>query len=258
MVDIKGDKMVKNIKRIITILLVGLFITNSGLLPIIYSVYAADGVSGDYIYEFDENDNATITSYTGKEKNLTIPTQLDGKNVIKIDEKAFQGNTYIENLNIPEGITYIGGQAFAGCINLASVSIPKSLEGCGDDPAFNLRGPFAYCEKLNNITFASGIENIPRNIFNSCTGITTITIPNTVTQIGTRAFNNCENLTQINWGTSLKEIGKEAFTRCEKLTSLNIPSNIIEIKESAFSSCTNIEDIKLNEGIQKIRRTGFL
>ncbi len=40
---------------------------------------AADGTSGDYTYEVDEETlKGYITGYTGKDKEITIPEELDG------------------------------------------------------------------------------------------------------------------------------------------------------------------------------------
>lgn len=84
--------------------------------------------NGDYTYTTLSDGTLSITGYTGSERDLVIPAQLDGIPVTSISNNAFQDNSALYSVVIPEGITEIGAQAFYGCGNLADIDLPSTLE----------------------------------------------------------------------------------------------------------------------------------
>ena len=67
------------------------------------------------------------------ENRVVLPVNTD-----RIEDEAFINNTLIEEVIVPEGCTYIGRKAFAGCTGLKRVCIPNgaevasdAFEGCG-------------------------------------------------------------------------------------------------------------------------------
>ena len=74
-----------------------------------------------------EGDRITITAYTGTDVNVTIPSQIDGKRVVAIGDKAFLNNKTVQSVVLPEGVEAIGWFAFSGCISLGAISIPSSV-----------------------------------------------------------------------------------------------------------------------------------
>ena len=115
-------------------------------------------------------------------------------------------------------VTSIGGFAFDGCSNLASLTIPNS------------------------------ITNIGRAAFQECSSLTSITIPNSVTSIGDFAFGGCSSLTSITIPNSVISIGERAFVRCYSLTAITIPNSVTNIGESAFTWCSSLDFIIVEEG----------
>lgn len=95
----------------------------------------------------------------------SIPSTYNGKSVTSIDE-----------------------QAFNGCKNLTSVTIPDSVA---------LIGTYAFkeCSKLTSITIPDGVTSIGGGAFERCSSLTSIIIPNSVTEIGSGAFSGCSSLT---------------------------------------------------------------
>lgn len=83
--------------------------------------------------------------------------------------------------NIPNNVTNISSQAFANCVNLASVIIPDTV-----------------------ISVADGA-------FGSCVDLTNITIPSNVASIGDLAFANCDNLTNITFLGNAPALGGDVF-----------------------------------------------
>ena len=66
--------------------------------------------------------------------------------VTKIGEKAFQGCTRLNQINIPEGVTEIGEFAFLGCSSLTQITIPANLTDIG-------QGAFYGCNSLTKTYF---------------------------------------------------------------------------------------------------------
>ena len=75
-------------------------------------------------------DTATITGYSGEEKQLVIPASVDGYRVVSIADGAFE-NSDIKSVIISDGISSIGWFAFNGCHALKSITIPASVVEIG-------------------------------------------------------------------------------------------------------------------------------
>ena len=89
-------------------------------------------ISGDYGYIILNDGTAEITGYSGEEKQLTIPSELDGICVTSIGDNAFSDNKSLTSVTIPDSVTSIGDYAFERCSSLASVTIPNSVTNIGD------------------------------------------------------------------------------------------------------------------------------
>jgi len=77
------------------------------------------------------NGQITITGYTGSGGDVTIPSTIDGLPVIGIGPWAFNGDTGLISVTIPNNITSIEFGAFSSCSNLISVSIGNSVTSIG-------------------------------------------------------------------------------------------------------------------------------
>ena len=155
--------------------------------------------SGDWWYSV-ENNQATITSYSGSGGAVTIPSEVGGYAVKQVGNawSAVFGldTTFVTSVVIPNSVTSIGEGAFYRCTSLTSIIIPNSVTSIG------------------------------RDAFYRCTSLTSITIPNNVTSIGVYAFYGCTSLTSITIPTSVTSIGIGAFARCT-LTTITMPDRFI-------------------------------
>ena len=80
-------------------------------------------VLDDVVYEIIEGtDNVRVKQYNGTASSLTIPTTVNGYAVKEIGEKAFENNTTLTSISLPNAITVIGKRAFAGCTALSSMN----------------------------------------------------------------------------------------------------------------------------------------
>ena len=119
---------------------------------------------------------------------------------------------------IPEGVQYIGTEAFKGCVNLASVSIPNTVT-----QIFN--ACFSGCSNLEEIILPDNISIIYSGSFYNCSKLESIHLPDNLTEIGTSAFNKCISLRKIVFPEKLKTLGYYIFEGCQ-LETLVIKGNL--------------------------------
>lgn len=112
---------------------------------------------------------------------------------------------------IPEGVTYIGHNAFGNCHNLKNIIIPGSVTTI-DGWAF---ADSALCR----IIIHEGLTTIGDYAFND-TSLSDITLPSTVTSIGSDAFWDCTGLKSITIPTGVTEIKNGTFYNCNKLKDI--------------------------------------
>lgn len=111
----------------------------------------AMSVDGKYEYEELEDGTIEITEYSGTERAITIPAQIDGKKVKGIGEYAFDENTILRNIKISNGIEYIGYGAFGDCYNVRRIEIPESI--------IDISSAFWNCTNLKEIKVDSSNKN---------------------------------------------------------------------------------------------------
>lgn len=80
-----------------------------------------DTASDEYQFEVDSDNTVTITKYTGKDEEVRISSEIDGKKVTAIGDNAFQGYTNLKTVTIPASVTVLMNCAFDACPNLQSV-----------------------------------------------------------------------------------------------------------------------------------------
>ena len=131
-------------------------------------------------YELDDG-TLEIKKYSGNTTTYVIPDEIDGKKVTRIDDDAFYGCTELTSVTIPDGVTYIGGRAFHACTSLEMITIPDSV-------TFIWNNAFSYCTSLEAVTIPANVTYIGNEAFYCCTSLKSATISASVTYIGDRAF----------------------------------------------------------------------
>ena len=82
-----------------------------------------------FIYSLEDG-KAIITGFTGNDKHIVIPSQIDGFEVYSIASNAFEDYS-IKSVIISEGVEVIDWFAFYRCSELESVTIPASVRRIG-------------------------------------------------------------------------------------------------------------------------------
>lgn len=105
---------------------------------------------------------------------------IQKRKISNIASSEFRGAN-LEKVSIPNGVTSIGGEAFAYARVLKHVNIPNSVTSISGSA-------FKECSALQDVNIPEGITIIPEYMFYNCRCITKMIIPDGVTKIGAGAF----------------------------------------------------------------------
>ena len=183
------------------------------------------------------------TTYPSKLKEVTITGGTT------IDDDAFKGCYNVTSITLPNTLTSIGKNAFLGCKNLKSVIIPEKVT------IIDLEA-FAECSSLTSVKMPTALKTIGSNAFRSCTSLTDIVIPNTVTSIGIAPFFECDKLKYNEYDNGMY-LGNEEnpylfFVKVKdnEVTSFEIHSNTRFIESAnAFNDCQRLTSIVIPDKV---------
>lgn len=197
-----------------------------------------------------ENEKAIITRYTGVEKNINIPSEINGYTVVRIGNYAFCENNILERVVIPEGVLSIGEGAFFSCSNLIEVRLPDSLR------SIELMA-FENCIKLMQISIPDSVIHIGWEAFAYCKSLSELKLPKHLETIEQSVFLNCENLNEIQLPSELTVIESNAFSGCANLKNILLPNKVSTIENNAFSNCINLKNIEIPNSVTTIGASAF-
>ncbi|MBR5673787.1 MAG: leucine-rich repeat protein [Muribaculaceae bacterium] len=149
---------------------------------------------------------------------------------------------------IPDLVTTIGQNAFAGCSGLSSVK--WNAVNCSNFTATASSQPFNGLTNITSIDFGNEVTTIPAYLCYGLTGLNCpLVIPSSVTSIGDYAFYNCSGLNSATIGNAVTEIGTSSFYGCAGLSNtLVIPPSVTTIGQGAFYGCSGITKVILEDG----------
>lgn len=236
-------------------------------------------------FTFDAT-TGTIKKYNGNDAVVNIPSEINGTPVTTIGNAAFRDSS-VTSVTIPDSVTEIGANAFAGCTNLTSVNYiggdwskltiqsgNPAVEDAAKDAANEQLFDFEFI--LNNtavivtdykgtaadVTIPSRYKGKPVTMidhaaFHDNSAVTSVTIPDSVTAIPDYAFGFCSQLTNISIPNSVTFIGFSAFNSCTSLKSITLPSSLSTIQSYAFYNCGNLKTIHIPVSVTSIGNYAF-
>lgn len=169
-------------------------------------------------------------------KELIIP-----EDVTEIGKNAFAGYTGLTSVKFSNSVKTISDYAFRNCTQLTSVTFSESITDIGV-------GAFQGCSNLYSIALPDGVVTLPDEVFRDCSNLTSVILSDGLTNIGAMAFYNCYRLSSLTLSKTLESIGQNAFYRCSQLSSFTIPKSLTNISSDIFYGCSSLSSIKVEEG----------
>ena len=199
------------------------------------------------------------------------------KHLKEIGENAFADCKKLQNIVLPDSVTFIGQEAFACCTALRLVVLPASLEELEDrvfticekleEVDFSLSTQlkrigdwtFAHCEKLQNIVLPDSVTFIGEGAFSCCTALRLVVLPASLEKLEDNVFQCCNKLEEVDFSisTQLKRIGYETFARCDKLQNIVLPDSVTFIGQKAFAWCEALRLVVLPASLEKLEDEVF-
>ena len=196
---------------------------------------------GTLTFEIHDQE-AWLTSYSGKDRSISIPSEIDGYPLTRICRGAIQSAKSLRELTIPEGVTSMEYSAVSYVSDLQVLTLPSTLENIG-------RAPIESAESLEKIIVNGKSKAVcdKDGVLFSADGKTLIcypeskgrfyTVPEGTEKIAYHAFYEAD-LFEVKFPETLKYIENYAFDGCHSLDALVLPDSLERIGAGAFS--TNI------------------
>jgi hypothetical protein len=217
----------------------------------------------------DERDLNTIRT---KMKSLET-LDISGVQLSEIPDGAFDcAHSPALKKVIFNDLGSIGNDAFKGCKNLTSISIPSWVTINND--------AFKNCKKLTTLTIRFG-SRLSTTIIPELNYITKLTISGgfdngalmqirdgmkslTTIDLSKASMDHLDDkafyksgVKNVTLPESILSIGVSAFEGCTNLTDISIPSSVETIGDLAFANCNKLAWVTLKDGLQSIGMSAF-
>ena len=166
----------------------------------------------DFVVNGSCGDNMTwsFDRYTG---TLSINGSGEMYDITEDNPMWKDYRSYIKKIEISEGVTSIGAEAFWGTsIAYFDMKLPSSIESLG--------------EKAFWSSFITGID-----------------MPKTMKSIGAEAFVHCMNLESVRIPDGITRIEDSVFLACMRLQNVEIPASVTSIADNAFFTYYQLKNV---------------
>ncbi len=210
---------------------------------------------GGLVYTWDEAAGGYSVSADGSVfgEELVIPASYDGKPVVAIESRGFEGCRGFKRVVIPATVRRVNYGAFKDCVDLEEVVwATNQAESVGNEA-------FSGCESLERFELPNGIKVVPNSLFYGCDALAEVVIPEGVLTVSDSAFARCLSLKSVSVPASLRRIRDSAFYKCTSLESLDFAegSGLEAIDKNAFWGCEALETVEFPKMLSTVGTAAF-
>lgn len=212
-----------------------------------------------YYTYFNEDNNRTeavIQGYRGSDSDVVIPNSIDGFVVTAISMYAFSWRSDLASITIPSTIQSIGEDAFLECDGLKKVYVSSIEDWCKIDFSYSNANPLSrgadlYVDNklVTDVTIPDGVKSIGKYAFYGYSSLKSISFPSSIRSIGEDAFYDCYSLEEV-YATNIEDWCKIKFE--------DISSNPINYAREIYIDGELATDITIPKGITKICDYAFV
>lgn len=196
--------------------------------------------------------NAVDCQDNGGMGTTNIEQVTIGPEVQAIPNNFVKGSK-IDEITIPNSVTYISNSAFEACTSLTSINIPNSTISVGSKAFYN-------CSGIENLSIGNSVTSIGSNAFSGCTNLKRVNISNLGAWCGFQFESETDNplhyagslyldgqeLTNLVIPDTITAINAYVFDNCKSITSVTIPNSVTAIGASAFEGCENLTRVDIS------------
>ena len=153
--------------------------------------------------------------------------------------------TTIRKVDIGNGFSSLGDEAFNGCSCLESIVIPSNVTSGGTRA-------FADCAMLSSIVIPHAMYTINDYMLNGCRALTKAILPHGLTKVGQYAFSNCVAVDDILLPDAVTSIGSQAFRFCYSFGKVIIPKGVTSLASYVFSNVDGVKIYDFSASIQVV------
>lgn len=197
--------------------------------------------SGKFVYAILKDETLALLGYMSEDKNVVIPSEIDGRKVRIIAHCAFANNEFAESITLPETVKVIESNAFMDCTSLTTINLSEGLETIRNRA-------FAYAPKLKNLYIPSTVTDIGSEyLFYDSLSLANIEV----------APNNM-NYSSKDGVLFNKDQTKLIYYPCAKSTkTYKIPSSVKVVEADAFRDCRRISKLVIGDNLKSFSTYGI-
>lgn len=150
--------------------------------------------------------------------------------VTSIVANAFAGKTLLESVQLPAALTELDAYVFKGCTALKSIELPDGIKIAN----------YAFAESGFTSLDVSKAASIGTYAFYNSKALESVTLPESLEMIGAYMFAGCTALKTFEIPANVTNIGNYAFAE-SGLTAMSIPTTVTSMGDYAFYKCADLE-----------------
>lgn len=188
-----------------------------------------------------------ISAYLGTAAEVRVPQSINGQTVTGLKKTAFENNTELKKLYLPDTLVRIEAGSLDGCTSLEALHTPLLGESSSSEQFLgSLFGANAYADNardvppsLSYLEIGGAITRLADFALFDCNDLVCVRLPESVTAVGAYSFYNCKRMIAVNT-EHLLQVGEHAFDSCEGLTRLTFNERLTAFGEGCLQGCARL------------------